>query len=149
MELKTYKEHIGELYDLLLKQKGNVIENQAMDHEQQYVQLKSYLNLQCQLGSLKKFRFDQKFSDLLDLGDFQQIADLFYDKREAQGNLGDTNKSVYMNQEKQIGRKNECFDRLHQLMVDNIGQFYVIYQQMQFLKDKNRELNGILKENKQ
>ena len=67
LEFKTYKEHINELYELLMKQNGasRVKEGVGkMDHEEQFRQIKSYLNLQAQMGSLKKFRFDQTFADL-------------------------------------------------------------------------------------
>lgn len=91
------------------------------------------------MTNLKKFRFDEKFSDLLDLGEIQQMQDLFYNRQEL-GESGTFNiKKVYMNSDKMLERKNECFDKLHQLIVDNIGQFYLIYQQMHFFKDKNRE----------
>ena len=96
------------------------------------------------MGTLKKFRFDEKFSDILDLGDLQQIQDLFYNRREKSIELGELSalntKTLYLNAEQQLQIKNECFDRLYELICNNIGQFFLIYSQMQFHKDKNREL---------
>jgi len=32
-----YKAKVGQLYDLLLKQKGHVVENKVLDHEEQFI----------------------------------------------------------------------------------------------------------------
>lgn len=69
------------------------------------------------MGTLKKFRFDEKYSDILNLADLQQIYDIYYNKRDSKFQLGEksnaSNKSLYMNSEKQIVVKNECFDKLY------------------------------------
>lgn len=107
LELKTYKEHINELYELLLRQNGNRIGNGKQDHEEQYLQIKSYLTLQAQMGALKKFRFDETYSDMLDLGELQKVLDIFTNKNtKSKNQLGEISsmntKALYLNAEQQL-----------------------------------------------
>ena len=60
VELKTYREHIKELYDILLAQTDFSLKK-SPGYDEQFASLKSYLNLQRQIGALKKFRFDIRF----------------------------------------------------------------------------------------
>lgn len=96
------------------------------------------------MGTLKKFRFDEKYSDILNFVDLQSIYDVFYSKRDAKYEIGEqsnmNSKALYMNSEQKINIKNECFDKLYQLVCDNIGQFYLIYSQLHFHKDKNKDI---------
>lgn len=67
------------------------------------MQIKSYLNLQAQMGTLKKFRFDQGFADIMQFSELQDIHDLFFNKKEKRIELGELSnlntKSLYMNAE--------------------------------------------------
>ncbi len=62
------------------------------------------------MTNLKKFRFDEKFSDILSLGDIQKMQDLFYNRQELGESGTFNNKKVIMNSDKLLERKNECFD---------------------------------------
>lgn len=89
------------------------------------MQIKSYLNLQAHMGTLKKFRFDQSFSDLLNLSDLQDIYDTFFNRKEKRIELGElsnmNSKSLYLNAEQQLNIKNECFEKLYAKISENIG----------------------------
>ena len=77
--------------------------NKIVDHEEQFLQIKSYLNLQAQIGALKKFRFDQNFAEILSLAGLQDTHDEFFNRKEKRIELGELSnmntKSLYLNAE--------------------------------------------------
>lgn len=93
------------------------------------------MNLQNQLGNLKKFRYDEKFAQMLQLGDLQKIIDMFRDHEGPHHS-----QKIYKNQDQILKDKNKCFDMLHKLFLNNIGQFFTIYQHMIYQQNKNVEL---------
>ena len=96
------EEDIDEMFSILLKQSSgsssfNV--NKKMKQtstEDKIIELKSYLNLSNQIGSLKQYKYDIEFSEQLNLNTLQEIQNKF-----AKDTGLNTNELVYL--------KNTCF----------------------------------------
>ena len=45
---------------------------------EQFIQIKNYLSMQAQMGTLNKFRYDESYASILNCADLQAIHDMFY-----------------------------------------------------------------------
>ena len=126
------EEDIDEMYCLLLKQSSGSSSfnmNKKMKQtsiDEKIIELKSYLNLSNQIGSLKQYKYDIEFSEQLNLNTLQDIQSKFTKDTGL-----NTNELVYL--------KNTCFQKLVNLLTECIANFFVIHQRM--LYHQNRSNN--------
>ena len=83
---------IQELYDTMLRHSSSAnnatpSKKRVYSYQEQLQELKSFLSLQNQLGSLQKFRYDQGFMDVLELGKYQKIHDDYFEQNMYNPNI--------------------------------------------------------------
>jgi hypothetical protein len=73
---------INDIYEVMLKQSSQnstLSKHKAskFSYNEKVLEVKGYLNLQGQVGSLKQFKYDVDFSKLMDLHKYQTILNKF------------------------------------------------------------------------
>jgi hypothetical protein len=106
-----------------------------LSFEDKVHEIKSFLSLQVQIGSLKQFKYDLSFSQLLELN---QLSKINMEWTQEQGL--NTTEILYL--------KNHCFSKLQELFAKSIGHFFVIYTRMLYHKERSGFLEDNLQKSK-
>lgn len=116
------EKEINEIYQILLQHSNSnqtlsKVKSKKLTYAEKVLEIKGYLNLQGQVGSLKQFKYDIDFAKLIDLKRFQEVTTKF-------------SQEVGLNASEILYLKNTSFQGMSNLFSDTIGKFFVVYSRM-------------------
>lgn len=137
VDSEEVEKDINEIYQMMLKHSNpnqtlTKVKSKKLPYSEKVLEIKGFLNLQGQVGSLKQFKYDTDFSKLIDLKRFQEVTSKF---SQEQG----------LNASEILYLKNTSFQSMSNLFSDTIGKFFVIYSRMLYHQKRSAYFEESLK----